>query len=198
MTPPIGSTTSISPWLPVLIFLAETCVVTLCTVRIIFVSRGLKAYASALGFVEILIWLFAIGQIMQNLNNVACYLAFAAGFTVGNFCGVLIEMKLAIGTRSVQIITKKEAMGLLERLQAAGYGVTNVQAQGSTGPVNMVFTVVKRRHVPHVIDLIKEFDPNVFYAVDDLQTVEAGVFPPTRRTARWIVTGMPRLFRSAA
>jgi uncharacterized protein YebE (UPF0316 family) len=192
----IGFTASF-PWLPLVIFVAETCVVTCSTVRIIFISRGMKVYASALGFLEILIWLFAIGQIMQNLNDIGCYLAFAAGFTIGNYCGVLIEKKLAIGTRSIQVITNKDPLGLTERLQAAGYGVTNVRAEGATGPVTMVFTVVKRRDVPHVVDLIKAFDTNVFYAVDDVQDVEAGVFP-SRRTARWVLPDLPRLFRSAA
>src|SRR5262249_18510334 len=116
---------------------------------------------------------------------------------IGNYCGVLIEKKLAIGTRSIQVITNKDPLGLTERLQAAGYGVTNVRAEGATGPVTMVFTVVKRRDVPHVVDLIKAFDPNVFYAVDDVQAVEAGVFP-SRRQARWLLPELPRLFRSAA
>ena len=40
-------------------------------------------------------------------------------------------------------------------------------------------------------------DPNGFYAVDDVQAVEAGVFP-SRRPPRWILSGLPRLFRSAA
>lgn len=191
MSPLIGFVAP--PLLPLVIFVAETCVVTCSTVRIIFVSRGLKAYAAALGFVEIILWLFAIGQIMQNLSHVGCYLAFATGFTAGNFCGILIEKKLAIGTRAVQVITGKDAAGLVERLQTAGFGVTNFSAQGATGPVTMVFTVVPRREVPRVIDLIKAFDPNTFYAVDDIHAVEAGVFPPRKG-----LTGLTRMFRPAA
>jgi uncharacterized protein YebE (UPF0316 family) len=192
---PLISFTVVSPWLPLLIFVAETCVVTCGTIRIIFVSRGLKAYAVALSFAEIVIWLFAIGQIMQNLSHLGCYVAFAAGFTVGNLCGMLIERQLAIGTCAVQVITNKGAVGLIERLQAAGYGVTNFHARGATGPVTMVFTVVKRRDVSHVVDLIKAFDPHVFYAVDDVQTVEAGVFPQSRRPPRGLLPGP---FRPAA
>src|SRR5262249_8692233 len=111
------------------------CVVTLGTIRIIFVSRGMKILAPALGFFEVVIWLFAIGQLMQNLSNLGCYLAFAAGFTIGNFFGVLIEKKLAIGTVVVRIITNKDAGVLMERLQASYYGVTTIDAQGATGPV---------------------------------------------------------------
>src|SRR5262245_7219478 len=111
-------------WLPVLVFLAETCVVTLSTLRIIFVARGLKFLASGIGFFEITIWLFAIGQIMRHLDHIGCFLGFAAGFTLGNWLGVLIEKKLALGTQVVRVITSHDASELMEGLKAAGFGVT--------------------------------------------------------------------------
>ena len=137
----IASLTPPSSALPLLVFLAELCVVTLSTIRIIFVSRGMKVLAPILGFFEVSIWLFAIGQIMQNLSNLGCYLAFAGGFTSGNFLGVLIEKKLAIGSVVVHIVTSKDVSDLIEGLQAEKYGVTVIDAQGSTGPVKVVFTV---------------------------------------------------------
>src|ERR1700680_5206417 len=76
--------------LPLVISLAETCVVTISTVRIISVARGRKVLASVLGTFEITIWLFAIGKVMQNLNDWTCFVAFAAGVTIGNFFGVLL------------------------------------------------------------------------------------------------------------
>src|SRR3954447_8929080 len=50
--------------LPLFIFVAEACVITLATVRTIFVARGMKYLAPLLGFFEVSIWLFAIGQVM--------------------------------------------------------------------------------------------------------------------------------------
>ena len=46
--------------LPLLIFVARIADVSLGTVRVIFVSRGLKHLAPIVGFFEILIWLLAI------------------------------------------------------------------------------------------------------------------------------------------
>ena len=66
-----------------MIFLARVADVTLGTIRIIFVSRGTRVLAAIFGFFEILIWLAAISQIMQNLTNVANYIAYAAGFSRG-------------------------------------------------------------------------------------------------------------------
>jgi uncharacterized protein YebE (UPF0316 family) len=171
-----------APWahdylLPLVIFLAEMLVVAIGTVRIIFVARGMKYLAPLLGFFEVLIWLFAISQIMQNLTNASCYVAFAGGFTLGNFLGILIERKLAIGTSVVRIITHRDAAELIENLRAAHFGVTRVDGQGATGPVQVVFTVVKRKEVAAVAAIIHRFDPKTFYSVDELQSASQGIFP---------------------
>jgi uncharacterized protein YebE (UPF0316 family) len=169
-----------SPFLAGLVFVAELCVVTLSTVRIICLGRGQKVLASAIGFFEVSIWLFAIGQIMQNLSNLGCYLGFAGGFTAGNYLGVLVEQRLALGTLVVRIITPREAGALIERLRAGHYGVTCLEGQGAAGPVTVVLTVIPRKDLAGVVTIIKSFDPRCFYSVDDLQTAEAGVFPQGR------------------
>jgi uncharacterized protein YebE (UPF0316 family) len=186
------------PLLPLLVFVAEPCVVTISTVRIIFVARGMKLLAPLLGFFEITIWLFAIGQIMRNLTDPGCYLGFAAGFTLGNFLGVLIERRLAIGSVVVQVITPRDAAGLVEALRAADYGVTCMEGCGGTGPVRVVLTVIKRRELEKVTTLITDFDPKAFYAVNDLQAAAAGIFPASRGRARGLVPQPDRLFRAAA
>jgi uncharacterized protein YebE (UPF0316 family) len=187
------------PTLPLLVFFAELSVVTISTVRIIFIARGMKVLAPILGFFEIIIWLFAIGQIMQNLSDLGCYLAFAAGFTIGNFLGVLVEKKLAIGTVMVRTITNKDTTLLIEGLRLASYGVTSIDAQGGTGPVKIVFTVVPRKELNSVVAIIKEFDSRAFYSVDDLQTAAAGIFPVHAGSRLKAIVPTPlRLFRSAA
>ena len=67
--------------LPLLVFCAETCVLTFATLRTICIARGKKIPAAALGFFEVSIWLFAVGQVMQNLSNLSCAAAFAASNT---------------------------------------------------------------------------------------------------------------------
>src|SRR4051812_25292195 len=123
------------PTLPLFIFVAEMCVVTLATLRTIFLSRGMKYLAPLLGFFEICTWLFAIGEVMKNLNDASCSLAFAAGFTLGNFLGIVVEQRLALGSVVVRTITPKDVTLLVRNLREAGYGVTCIDAQGATGPV---------------------------------------------------------------
>ncbi len=180
------------PILPLLVFFAELCVVTISTIRIIFLSRGMKVRAALLGFFEITIWLFAIGQIMRNLSDVGCFLGFAGGFTLGNYLGVLIEKKLAIGTLVVRIITHRNASELIGRLQAANFGVTSLDAEGSTGPVKIIFTVIQRRELAAVASLIRGVHPQAFYSVEEVQESQEGIFRlPPRRLPGLLTTMIP-------
>jgi uncharacterized protein YebE (UPF0316 family) len=178
-------------WLIGFIFLAEMCVVTLSSLRTIFLAKGMQLLAPLLGFFEVSIWLFAIGQVMANLGDGRCALAFAGGFTVGTFLGILIEQKLALGSVVVRTITNKDVASLAGALREAGYGVTCLPGQGATGPVQVVFTVVPRRELEQVIAILKEFDPAVFYSVDALQSAAAGVAPaPQRRLGALLPQGL--------
>ena len=169
---------------PLSIFVAEVCVVTLSTVRIIFIARGRKLLAPLIGFFEVTIWLFAIGQVMRNLNDPTCYLAFAVGFTLGNFLGIQVEGRLALGTLAVRIITPRDVAGLVTSLRQAGYGVTSQEGYGAAGPVRVVHTVVPRKELGKVTAIIRDFDPEIFYAIEDVQSAAHGVFPMPRRATR--------------
>ncbi len=59
---------------PVLIFLARVCDMSLDTIRVIFMSKGIQYLPAVIGFFEVIIWLVAIGQVMNNLTNVVCYI----------------------------------------------------------------------------------------------------------------------------
>jgi len=178
--------------LPFLIFLARVLDVSLGTVRVIFISRGFKYLSPLIGFFEILIWLLAIGQIMKNLSNPACYIAYAGGFAMGNFVGIYIAEKLSLGVVLIRVVTKKNASQLVEFLKSANYGVTSVDGHGAAGPVKVVFTVVPRREVHSVVDLVKKFNPNAFYSVEEVGFVDKGIFPD-RKT--WRGFNLTKLFR---
>jgi len=163
--------------LPLLIFLARICDVSLQTMRIVFISRRMKFIAPLVGFFEVLIWLAAIQQIMQNLNNVVCYIAYAGGFAMGSFIGIHIEKRLALGISLVRVITKKESNALVEHLRSKNYGVTSIDAEGGKGKVNIIYMIVRRREVERVIEIIRTFNPKAFFTIEDISQVSEGIFP---------------------
>jgi uncharacterized protein YebE (UPF0316 family) len=164
--------------------MARICDVTLDTLRIIYVSRGMKFAAPMIGFFEVLIWLMAISQIFQNLSNPVCYVAYAGGFAMGNFIGIILEEKMAIGTVVIRIITQKEALPLIEVLKTNRYGVTHVDAQGVMGPVKIIFTIVKRKDIDRVLEIVRTCNPMAFFTIEDVRSVRKGVFPLTGTSSK--------------
>jgi len=163
--------------LPVLIFFAGLIYVSLGTLRIIFVARGRRFLSPLLGFFEVAIWLIAISQVMSNVSNIAAYFAYAAGFAVGNYVGILIEEKMAIGILVVRIILTKNDEILKNKLIEAGFGVTSVDGKGSQGDVKLIYTIVRRKDLCQVTTIIDESHSNAFYSVEDARSVAEGVFP---------------------
>ena len=163
--------------LPVLIFVARLVDVSLGTLRIIFISHGLKYIAPLVGFLEINIWLLAIGQIIQNLDNLACSLAYAGGFALGAFIGILIEEKLSIGMVMVRVICKHDVSELVKALREAQYGVTIHDAEGLKGPVKIIFAVIRRGDLHDVLNRIHKIHPHAFYSVEDVRSVGEAMFP---------------------
>ena len=167
--------------LPLIIFGSRICDVSLGTLRHVFIARGFKNIAPIMGFFEVLIWIIVVKQIMNTANNWACYIAWAGGFAMGNFLGLLIEERLALGLQVVRIITHQDYILLVENLAKANHGVTMVDAQGAKGPVKMIFTIVKRKDVADVARIIESSHPSAFYSIEDIRDTSAGVFRKGRR-----------------
>jgi len=163
--------------LPTLIFLSRLFDVSIGTLRIIMVSKGQKSWAPFLGFFEVLIWLIAISKIFQNLDNWVCYVTYAAGFATGNYIGLMLEERLAVGIVKIQIITRKKADLLITNLSEAGYGITHHEAQGSAETVSIIYTIINRTEIQKVKDIVNATNPKAFYSVEDVKSVNKGVFP---------------------
>lgn len=163
--------------IPILIFLARVADVSIGTMRIIFISKGYKYIAPILGFFEVLIWLLAMSKIFQNLNMWFYYIAYAGGFATGNLIGLMIEERLALGYVNLRIIIHHSGEKLIQSLIKEGYGVTTVDAQGSQGPVSIIFCIIKRAEIKYVNQIINSVHPAAFYTIEDVRAANKGVFP---------------------
>lgn len=181
--------------MPVLIFLARICDVSIGTMRIIFVSKGKRNIAPILGFFEVLIWITAISKIMQNLDNYINYIAYAAGFATGNFIGMIIEEKLAMGILMIRVFAHERGQELVGVLNSNGYGATVVDAHGARARVHLIYTIVKRNELDTVLDVINEFNPRAFYTIEDVKSVNEGIFSPRKSYSIFPFTNVLREWR---
>lgn len=156
--------------LPVLIFLSRVVDVSMATLRAIFVNRGLRFWAPILGFFEVMIWLLAVRQIFQNLDSWVNYVAYAGGFSTGTFVGMYLEGKLAVGTMLLRVIVPHDQLnGVVKMLSENNYGITFMEGHGAKGKVGILMTIVKRKKIAEVINLVKEISPTAFYTTEDVR-----------------------------
>ncbi len=155
--------------LPLLICCSRIADVTLGTLRIVYVSKGMRNFAAIAGFFEVTIWVIAVGQIVQHLDSIVTVFAYATGYTIGNYVGIMVEEKVCVGNVLLRAFVRKDAEILAERLSRAGCGVTRVLAQGAFGAVDILFTVIRRKEYRKVINVIKEFNPETTYTVEDIR-----------------------------
>lgn len=173
--------------LPLLIFFARILDVSINTVRIIYVLGGRKFTSTLLGFFESFIWLMAIRQIFEHLDNWICYVAYPAGFAAGIYVGMIIEEKIAYGKVIVRIITRKDVQILLQYLNRQYLRYTYVKAEGPDGLENLVFTVLEREKLEEVLHTLKEILPTAFYTVEKVnRAAESGAI--VEQPTRWSIS----------
>lgn len=167
--------------LPILIFLARVMDVSIGTLRLIFVAKGFKFYAPLLGFFEVIIWLLAIGQIMQHLDNFMAFIAYGLGFAAGNYVGILLEEKISLGSVVLRIIPKKDTTALINYLHESDFGASAVEIEGKSGKQQMIFMILRRKDLKDALRIINSYNPNAFYSVEDVRTVSEGYFRLARK-----------------
>ena len=173
------------PWVfdwcvvPLLIFLARIIDVSIGTLRVIFVAKGYRLYAPILGFFEVVIWLLAIRQIMNHINNPMCYLGYGLGFAVGNYIGIRLDERLSLGTVLVRVVPKFDTTELSEHLRRAGFGASLVDIEGMSGKLKMIFAIAKRKDLDELMAIVREHNPQAFVTVEDVKTAQEGHFRTT-------------------
>jgi uncharacterized protein YebE (UPF0316 family) len=162
--------------LPLLIFVARITDVSINTIRIIYVLGGRRITATMLGFFESFVWLMAIRQIFEHMDNWLSYVAYPGGFACGIFIGMLIEERIAYGKVIVRIITSKDCAALLGYLNREGFRFTHVATTGPEGKENLVFTVLERERLEDLLSTLKQLLPTAFYTIEKVNRAsESGV-----------------------
>ncbi len=172
--------------IPLMIMFARICDVTIGTFRIILVSRGERLYASLAGFVEVFIWVVAVSQVLTNFGGLINYIAYAAGFAIGNYIGITLEKRLAMGMVVMRVISNKPADELIEHLKQEYHGVTSIAARGMSGEVRLVLSVVKRKDIPYFLKIVKNYNPKAYVSVEDVRHLSETYLPPRTKSRKKI------------
>ncbi|GAB5495595.1 MAG: DUF2179 domain-containing protein [Phycisphaerales bacterium] len=162
-------------YIPLLIFTARICDVSLGTVRTVFVVSGYRKISVLLGFFEVLIWVLAIGGVMKYLPNPFAVAGYAGGYATGIFVGMMVEDKIAVGLRMIRVINPNPAIDVSKLLRERGMRVTRIEGAGQKGPVEVSFSVVKRRRILEVRNLLNENAPEAFITIERVDRADGAV-----------------------
>ncbi|HPB05205.1 MAG TPA: DUF2179 domain-containing protein, partial [Prolixibacteraceae bacterium] len=95
-----------------------------------------------------------------------------------------IESRVAMGYAKIQIITAKPATELIQSLVEAGYGITHHEANGANGKVSIIYSIISRKQLQTIVDMIRTHNPNAFYSIEDVRFVNKGIIP-VNPTPKW-------------
>lgn len=168
----------------ILIFLARICDVSLGTVRIVLLARGRRLEASLIGFFESFLWIIVTAQIIRHLSSPLYYVAFAGGFACGNYVGLILESKLALGNVVIRVITRQDPDILIKTLRDEGFIVTTVDAEGRDGPVMIIFAVVERKRIERFLSIVHQCSPQSFYTIEDVREAKRALPIPKGGSSR--------------
>ena len=158
------------------VFAMRVTDMSLDTLRMLFVMRGQRLLAGALGGVQAAVFLLAVGTALRGPLNVWTVTGYAAGFGVGVILGMMVEERLAFGYVMFRVYSSTSGIEIARALRAAGHAVTDFVAHGRDGRLTVVNSVVARKDAPAVRAIIDGIDPQAFVTVDDVRRLRRGYF----------------------
>ena len=144
--------------------------VSLGTIRTLMTVRGKKYIAGGIGFFEVTIWVLAISNVFQHLDNAFNIIGYSGGFALGTIIGISIEKKIGSGNLHLQIISMHYADKIADALRINKIGVTILPGEGSRGGVALIVAMIPRRREKEVINIVESIDPDAFIAVQSVDT----------------------------
>lgn len=165
------------PVLYIVIFCAKIVEVTISTIRLVYINKGEKVKGAILAFVEILIWLIVVSSVLTNIAaDPIKIFVYAAAFSLGNYIGVTIESKIAVGLASIQaVVNEDNGEEMAEILRNQGFGVTILDGKGKDdSKKNLLFIQLKRKRIPEAVKLIQQNNPEAYITVNDIKSMVGG------------------------
>ena len=163
-----------SPWGALVIFGLRIVDVSCDTMRVIFAIRGKRGIAATLGFVQALVWIVAVGNAVKHLDSVLHVIGYAGGYAMGTYVGVTLEQAIAYGVATVRIVSRSAGVEIAEALREAGHGVTEFGGFGRNGSVEILNSVVQRRHLNEVLAIATSHDREAFVTVEEPKVLRGG------------------------
>lgn len=158
------------------IVFAKVIEVSMATVRMVLITKGERKIGAIIAFFEVSLWVVLVSTVLDNImENPLKIVAYALGFSVGNYLGSWIEEKIGIGLAEMQVILKDEhGEPVVKALRDKGYAVTVLKGEGKFHPRFVLLMYVQRKKIKECANLIKSVQDNAVITVSDKKAVYGG------------------------
>ncbi len=157
-----------------LLFLLCLAQVSVGTLRTILMTRGRRGWSACLGFAEVTLWVIGVSQVLDHFDTLWHVLGYSSGYVAGTMAGMWLESRLALGYVNVDIVSTNKGPEIARQIRQAGYGATQLPAQGRSGPVHRIDVVAPRKQVTALLRLINEIDAASFVTIQEARQVVHG------------------------
>ena len=148
--------------------------IMLNTIRTLLTMKGYRKSAVCLSVMEVTIYTLGLSMVMAYLSNPVYLVAYALGFGVGVYCGMLIEDWMALGYSVVQIFSQNADHTLPNALRERGYGLTVQPGYGRDGDRLILTVLTPRSNEGNLRRTIDEIDNKAFYISYDARYIHGG------------------------
>jgi len=149
-----------------IIFLLRLADQSLGTMRSLLVTKNKPIYAALIGLFESAIWIVAISQVVNDIDDPVLVGSYAAGFAAGTILGSYIERIVGVGNIVVRVFCPANSPSVAETLRENGHGVTVIDGEGKDGPVKIYLCVIPRRKLKSVLKMIEEINHQAYITTD--------------------------------
>lgn len=165
------------PPLYIIIFCAKIVEVTIMTLRVVYINKGEKLIGAILAFFEVFIWLIVVNTVLTNITEDPMkILVYCTAFALGNYIGVIIENKLAVGLSSLQaIVPDEDGEKIADILRQNNFGVTIIEGKGIEDiRKDVLIVMLKRKRIKEAIKIINSQIPDALITINDVKNLRGG------------------------
>lgn len=162
-----------SIWVYLFIFFGKVLEVSIATLRMVLINRGVRSVGTLLAFFESLIWLIVASSVLAGFSQDFWKgVVYAAAFAAGNYLGSWLDDLLAFGLCSLQAVVPDadSAKNVCEILRAKEFAITSLDVHGRDDDHFMLLMTIRRKRSAEAMDLILSACPNTVISIADIKT----------------------------
>ncbi len=166
-----------SVWVYLFIFFGKILEVSLATLRIVLINRGVRSVGSMIAFFEVMIWLILASSVLMGFKeDFLKGIVYGIAFACGNYIGSWLDDLFAFGLSSMQVVLPDmEAARQAEScLRANGFGVTSLDVHGRDNDRAMLIMTMQRKRLQEAISILEHQCNGAVFTVSDIKTQRGG------------------------